>query len=438
MAKARPIKYSILHDFISDIRKINLTQTKDVDGQTIYNFKDNIVTDIDYILNGLAILEKEMDSNYNELLYLIDRSNFHYLSVLNTGNCTINSIFNIIINYAIYSKSLYVKSPILKSSYRKTFEKISQEFKTYLTTWYGRIREIITHESCSDGLKNRMYQEERDSINRMIELLFKGNKLKLRYIHCCYLMLHIVIYTKCFTEKLCDAVDKNNLPNFDVRFGMYGYNETDEDDKLDIYYKEDCIDERTRVDYRRSNRYGNYLLKLFYQKIGKIFTKKPKKILLLTDLLTDADLPSSHNIEHVARGYKYCLVKYYRENSHANVVLFKFNDDGSIKEKTLIDDHTDIHKSNDNGYNYYDPYRNITTLVSPGFYIAHKLEFTRQYFEDGLQITSDYHIPSALLFGGFMQSILLVILVIAIIVCVVIYIHDRKYVKAQQRMLDKK
>jgi hypothetical protein len=235
----------------------------------------------------------------------------------------------------------------------------------------------------------------------------------------------------------------------------FGYFKLDTTTETKIYYDNTSLDQtgtnariRTKAidanrHFRRSNRHANYLLNLFCKKFNSI---RPDSVLVLTDLKSDKN-PSTSEIKSKAKGYKFCLAKYYSV-FHANVILFELNSNGDVAEKLCIED-KDGWYNEDTSFNeeewrveymdvFIDDVLNRVYLIYPGFYIAHKTKYTKPYKHGELTPTSDYHIPSALLFGGFMRSILIVILIIVIIVCVVIYIHDRKYMKTQQQTLDKK
>ena len=444
MAKERTAKPPTLHNVMFELGEIELTEKKHVNDQTIHSFKIDIDNDIETFLLRFRATEGMMHSNYIKILEQIGRKKFRYLSVLNQADCTINSTFNIIVNYAIYSQSLDISH---EEAYGETYEILIGQIRTYLKNWYKCVLEIIRLRRLNMILPDQMikdykkedevkikqvienYQKENEvKIEQMIDLLFRVNKLKLRYIHCCSLLLHIIIYTKCITE---------HFLNDDIISGPFQiaspatYGHKDEGNDIEKYYIKETIISDAPHSYRRSNRYANYLLELFIEKFGKT----SEKVLLLNDLKSEKEL-SIHIIAKKTKEYKCCFVKYHG-TMHSNVILFKFKYNGKIDERILIDDSPSAYGKCDDGTTR-DKNGYILTYVLPGFYINHS-KHKSNYGNGELESTNGFHIPSALLFkGGFIQSILLVILIIAIIVCVVIYIHDRKYVKAQQIILDKK
>lgn len=413
--------------------------------------KNNIDEDITRILSGLETIDRDMCDNYNTISKLINHPTFHYLSVKNTHDCTINSTFNLIVNYAIYSKSMktteFEKRNVEVDE--TCFEVLKYYFRQYLQDWYTFFHSIIiekqnNHEISLNTIRQQEEIEE-ERIKNMIELLFDRFQLDLRFIHCCSFMLHMVIFTKCaidyiLSDKGLEVLETRSRLNF----YNFGYQEKDTIYENNLYYDINCLEQtgtndrfkesefNINIHFRRSNKHANYLLKLFCNQ----FNINPNNnVLLLTDLQSD-DCLNTSDINSNTFGYNYCLAKYYSKKGHTNAILFKLKDGVPI-EKIHIDDTNYTMKSETKLYT--DDSHHTVIPIPPGFYIAITSNDTKPYEHGELTPTPDFHIPSALLFkGGFMQSILIVILVVVVIVCVVIYIHDRKYVKAQQRMLDKK
>lgn len=426
-------------------------------------FKDDINNEIIMLLTMLTEIDQTMENNYDTISTMIKDEPFCYLSVKNSRDCTINSTFNLIVNYALYSQFMKIGGERIIKDDEAKLEELKEMFKQYLTEWYAFFLSILEdrqkgHKTDPNMIK-QLDQSQEEKIVTMIELLFSEQQLDLRFIHCCSFMLHMIIYTKCITEHVLSYSDFD--PNFSSVMDVYnlGYQTKDTIEETEFYYDRECIkqtgtierkemkndddDIEVNVHFRRSNRYANYLLKLFCNKFNKI---RANDVILLTDLKSDNCLNTSA-LESKSEKYNYCIAKYFG-GTHANVIIFKLREN-TIIERFLVEDIKNKYDRTAEIGVFTDRSKNKVRLIPPGFYIAVRPEVPQSYSTGSLTPNFLQHIPSALLFnGGFMQSILIVILIIAIIVCVVIYIHnwfsvswantDRKYVKAQQRILDKK
>ena len=142
-------------------------------------------------------------------------------------------------------------------------------------------------------------------------------------------------------------------------------------------------------------------------------------VLLLNDLKTPESDVQTSVLETASKKYINAIVKYYNVN-HANVIFIKNN----YNEKILIDD-ANIRDGDldENGFQL--------SHVIAGIFVAHT-EIKKSIYGHGEIVGSTRYIPTVLFFnGGAILSILFIICIVAVVVCVVIYIHDHYWFKPQ-------
>ena len=469
-----------LYDFIlrsphKHLITLNATASKQVDAKKLiiytinhyydritlkyknYKFEPKLDKKIDDVLEYASKLNEELSRGFKKLRDAIKNQDFVYLCVQNTANCTIDSTFHMLINYVIMTEKIDMANISIDST---NFSDVEKLIKTYMMTWYTYIYDTITN-SYEETKYNNYITTHNQQINDILNILIKDSKFQLQYIVYYYLLIHIWIYCQCVCETLTKHRCIITSDNMTITHS-YSDNDNEKDgdnEKMKLYntnYVSNAyIGPLTLL--RISNRIGNYILQEFWARLGNSFDT--------TNINNYNDIDKSTRIKNINNGiigrhnvlfnnyqydvlfgddqhdvlfsdldytginfngylnchetYKKRLVKYY-DGIHADVMLY-IEKEGSKPEWILINDDFQ-HKTERDENNL------IRQHVVAGIYVVnrdHGTEEKKVYSEREPIKTISYYTPSAIFFkGGAIISLLIVICIVAIVVCVVIYLHD--------------
>lgn len=400
-----------------------------------YTWKKDLKADIDNLLKYLDKTHEEINENFASLLKAIRDKNYVYLALQNQSNCTINSTFHIFINYLIWNTYKKIDSEEYNEANisENKLDNIKKSIREYLNKWFALY--TINYNDTEAG---KQLQEIKENL---LDQLTDGGNFHLCMIDYYYLVLHIFVYCETALEAIRDGtfdIKDYEQGNLSLPSVGYGEIEINDIDIINTRYNQEFTQRKAFVDgikketdvrqyLRYSNKIGNIILEELFKKFGII---KRNDTLLLNDLKTSESDNETSVLETASKGYINAIVKYFN-GGHSNVIFIKNNGD----DKILIDD---IYI----GDNTMDKNKFYVYHVIAGIHVAHteilkeKDDRNKSSYKHGEIVDSKYYIPTAFFFkGGAILSLLFIICIVAIVVCVVIYIHDRYWVNVSEPTL---
>ena len=391
-------------------------------------FKSDLSIDLDIISGKIDELNEAVKGNFNVLQRLITSNDFVYLGARNNYNCTINSTFHMIMNSAILTGRLDMSEPTFTDEEKTD---VWNEIVNYVSNWYDYFKTCINKNSISAVItkdeKDKYNETQSAKIDDILRLTMKDNKLELRWIVYYYVFIHWWIYCECALESVYNEQISDTLINRMFRNetgkepAVFTLTYSQHDSLTNVYkhYNMNVVETDYKNKLRYSNRIGNYIIRRFCNKLN---TDQIDYLTFFNDLNY---LPPQIDLDDVIYGTKNkCIAKYY-DGGHAKVILYIRSDDNKVEYITIDDQHMPSDGLDLNEFN--------GNHICAGIYVITRNHDVKhdKIWNGWKQATSlSSHMTSALFFnGGVIVSLLTVVCIIAIIVCVVIYIHDYYWFK---------